>query len=58
MNFAVCLLVLSQTKNNSSDETKDTLPGPEGRGGDGDVLGLPHSAGQVVGQVRAGRARL
>ena len=32
----------------------ETLPGPEGGGGDGDVLGLLHGAGQVVGEVVAG----
>ena len=38
----------------NGENEADTLPGPEGGGGDGEVLGLPHGAGQVVREVMTG----
>lgn len=35
-------------------KVNETLPGPKGGGGDGDVLGLLHGAGQVIREVMAG----
>lgn len=39
-------------------KVNETLPGPKGGGGDGDVLGLLHGAGQVIREVVAGLDRL